>query len=204
MTFLTLSYPPKRLCLLMTQNASKVFMDHWILILCDKIFIGFCCGANSGLYVSIIRNLSGWNFSPKSHAPINHTYFINSEPVLQQDHHRDLGIIMSSDLSWSAHYSHLLSNSYKMLHLLRRIFSKAHCPFNKRALYVSLVKSKLMYNSLLWRPQLIKDIIVIELLQQRATKYILSDHSSSYKARLISFKLLPTRDCCTVTTYQSK
>ena len=48
-----------------------------------------------------------------------------------------------------------------------------------------------MYNSPLWHPQLIKDIIVIELLQRRATKYILSDNSSSYKDRLISLKLLP-------------
>ena len=48
-----------------------------------------------------------------------------------------------------------------------------------------------MYNSPLWHPQLIKDIIAIELPQQRATKYILSDYSSSYKAHLISLKLLP-------------
>ncbi len=79
----------------------------------------------------------------------------------------------------------------KMLHLLRRIFSTTHCPQNKRAPYVSLIRSKLMYNSPLWHPQLIKDITVIELVQQRATKYILSDYSSSYKARLITLKLLP-------------
>ena len=98
------------------------------------------------------------SFSPKSPAAINNTYFINSESVHQQDHHRDLGIIMSSDLSWSVHYCHILSNAYKMLHLLRQIFSTTHCPQNKRALYVSLIKSKLMYNSPLWRPQFIKDI----------------------------------------------
>ena len=80
---------------------------------------------------------------------------------------------------------------HKMLHLLRRIFSTTHCPQNKRALYVSLIRSKLMYNSPLWHPQLIKDITVIELVQWRATKYILSDYSSSYKARLITLKLLP-------------
>ena len=131
------------------------------------------------------------SFSPKSPAAIKNTYFINSEPVHQQDLHQDLGIIMSSDLSWSAHYCHILSNAYKMLHLLQQIFSTTHCPQNKRALYVSLIKSKLMYNSPLWHPQLIKDITVIELVQWRATKYILSDYSSSYKARLITLKLLP-------------
>ena len=80
---------------------------------------------------------------------------------------------------------------HKMLHLLQQIFSTTHFPQNKRALYVSLIRSKLMYNSPLWHPQLIKDITVIELVQWRATKYILSGYSSSYKARLITLKLLP-------------
>ena len=58
-------------------------------------------------------------------------------------------------------------------------------------LYLSLVRSKLTYCYQLWRPYLIKDIISLECVQRRATKFVLNDYSSNYKARLISLKLLP-------------
>ena len=130
-------------------------------------------------------------FSLKAPALISHTYYVNGEPALLHDTYRDLGIIMSNNISWTAHYQHILSKAYKMLHLLRRVFSNAHCPQTKRSLYLSLVKSKLLYNSPVWRPQFIKDITIIERIQRRATKYILNDYTSSYKIRLISLNLLP-------------
>ena len=52
-------------------------------------------------------------FSLKAPALISHTYYINGEPALLHDTHRDLGIIMSNNLSWTAHYQHILSKSYK-------------------------------------------------------------------------------------------
>ena len=36
-----------------------------------------------------------------------------------------------------------------------------------------------------------KDILTIEKIQRRATKFILNDFSSDYKSRLISLGLLP-------------
>ena len=38
---------------------------------------------------------------------------------------------------------------------------------------------------------LISDIVLIEKVQRRATKYILCDYNSDYKLRLIKLKLLP-------------
>ena len=40
-------------------------------------------------------------FSLKAPALISHTYYINGEPALLHDTHRDLGIIMSNNLSWT-------------------------------------------------------------------------------------------------------
>ena len=54
-------------------------------------------------------------------------------------------------------------------------------------LYLSLVKSHLTYCSQLWRPKLIKDMKSLEKVQRRATKYILNDYVSDYKARLHTF-----------------
>ena len=78
-----------------------------------------------------------------------------------------------------------------MLGLLRRTFARANCTTTKRALYQSMVKSKLTYCSPIWRPHLLKDIKAIETIQRRATKYILNDYCSCYKTRLISLHLLP-------------
>ena len=47
------------------------------------------------------------------------------------------------------------------------------------------------YCSPVWRPHLIKDIISLENVQRRATKFILNDFSSNYKLRLVSLGILP-------------
>ena len=57
-------------------------------------------------------------------------------------------------------------------------------------LYISLVRSQLLYCAPVWRPHLLKDISKIEQLQRRATKYILQDFSSDYKTRLTKLNLL--------------
>ena len=58
-------------------------------------------------------------------------------------------------------------------------------------LYLTLVRSQLMYCTPIWRPYLQKDIQNIERIQRRATKFILNDYDSNYKTRLLTLKLLP-------------
>ena len=58
-------------------------------------------------------------------------------------------------------------------------------------IYISIVQPNLLYCSPLWRPYLIKDIDLLERVQRRATKFILSDYSSDYKTRLIQLGMLP-------------
>ena len=77
------------------------------------------------------------------------------------------------------------------LSVIRRTFSHDAPPIVKRQLYLSLVRSQLSYGSQLWRPMFQKDIVLIESVQRRATRYILNDWSSSYRERLIHLNLLP-------------
>ena len=78
-----------------------------------------------------------------------------------------------------------------MLGLLRRSFKNTTSTPQKKLLYISLVRSQLMYCSPLWRPYLSKDICKIENIQRRATKYVLNNYRDDYKSRLISLNLLP-------------
>jgi len=61
----------------------------------------------------------------------------------------------------------------------------------QKQLYNSLVRSQLMFSSVLWKPYLIQHIQLLGRIQRRATKYILNDYTSNYKTCLIKLKLLP-------------
>ena len=58
-------------------------------------------------------------------------------------------------------------------------------------LYISLIRSQVLYYSQVWRPFLIKHINLLERIQRQATKWILNDHHVSYRSCLMSLQLLP-------------
>ena len=98
---------------------------------------------------------------------------------------------ISYDLSWSKHYEAISKKAYNQLYLIKRRFSNG-CPSSvKRMLYIALVRSQLTYCSPVWRPMFLHDIIRLEKIQRRATKFIVNDSSLSYRERLISLNLMP-------------
>ena len=118
------------------------------------------------------------------------TYYINNRCITSKQNHKDLGVLMRTDLSWSDHYDYILSKAYKTMGLLRRTLVQKSI-YARRILYLSLVRSVLTYCSPMWRPQYLKDIRVLENVQRRATKFILKDYKSCYKSRLLTLHLLP-------------
>jgi len=75
--------------------------------------------------------------------------------ISQQDSHKDLGIIISEDLSWNKHYSFITVRAYKILGLICRSISFPHCPSIMVKIYISLVRSQLLYCTQVWQPYLI-------------------------------------------------
>ena len=122
---------------------------------------------------------------------ISTQYYIAGSQVPIQETQKDLGILISSNLTWDLHISCIVSKAYKILGLLRRSFSKLHNPTAKKCLYISLVRSRLIYCSQIWRPQLIRDIFQLEQVQRRSTKFILDNYHSSYFDRLLELQMLP-------------
>ena len=86
-------------------------------------------------------------------------YKIADTQVLTSSSHKNLGIIISSDLSWDEHYKNIIPKTYRMLGLLHRSFSKHQIVTAKRNLYISLVRSQVIYCSVIWKPNHIKALL---------------------------------------------
>lgn len=117
-------------------------------------------------------------------------YYLDNIKIDGKDTIKDLGILITTDLTWTTHHNQIVSKAYRVLGLIRRSFSTNIIEIKKQ-LYLSLVRSHLVYCSVLWRPYQIKDILLLERVQRRATKYILNDYKSNYRSRLEKLSLLP-------------
>jgi len=67
---------------------------------------------------------------------VSTSYTIDDSSIMSSNTHRELGIILSTDLSWKDHYSHIASKAYKTLELLRHTFSRSINTTTKRNLYI--------------------------------------------------------------------
>ena len=118
-------------------------------------------------------------------------YHLDGSDIPIKQLQKDLGVLISSDLTWTSHISYITTKAYKILGLLRRTFGSLHNPMAKKKLYLTLVRSQVSYCSPVWRPHLSKDILLLEQVQRRSTKFILNDYHSSYFNRLVKLKILP-------------
>ena len=96
------------------------------------------------------------------HGSVPSPHFISGIEIPMVSSTRDLGVLIFDTLSWSDHIHRITSKAYKMLGLVRRSFSNKLPVSVKKSLYLSLVRSHLMYRSVIWRPYLCKDIILLE------------------------------------------
>ena len=67
---------------------------------------------------------------------------------------------------------------------LTRVFFASVAIQAKLTLYTSLVRSKMLYCSVIWRPLLLVDIKCLELVQRRATNFIIKGSDLDYRQRL--------------------
>ena len=134
--------------------------------------------------MSITRNVS----------PVISSYMLQNAPVQRNDAQKDLGILVCKDLKWNCHVLEAASKANRMLGFIRRSTLEVKIQSTRKALYKALVMSNLSYSSQVWAPQSVKLIEIIERVQRRATKYILSlpyRTDISYKERLRLTELIP-------------
>ena len=87
----------------------------------------------------LFNNTKVVQISFKSHLPTSYT--IGTSSITKVESHKDLGITLSSNLSWDAHYDHIIAKAYSILGLLRRTFSPQNPSRSKKQLYIYIYLS---------------------------------------------------------------
>jgi len=105
---------------------------------------------------------------------------------------KDLGVYISSDLSWTRHIQDITARANRILGMLKRTFTSRD-PIIWKKLYTSLVRPNLEFAVQVWNPYLEKDINMIERVQRRATKIAKLD-CRNYNERLKILELTTLKE----------
>ena len=116
------------------------------------------------------------------------------QPLQRVDTYKYLGLLVSSDLSWSDHVSSIRSKARKLLGMLYRRFyahSNSDALFH---LYQSLVRPHLEYASSVWSPYRIGEIKALEDIQKFALRICRKTWDQSYQSLLELFQIPTLED----------
>ena len=110
----------------------------------------------------------------RKRTPLLNQCLINENMLEQVFITKDLGVLITNNLSWSKHIESIVSKANKTLGLIKRICREVKNINTRRILYCTLVRPKLEYASSVWSPYTIKHRMLVENVQRRATKFILN------------------------------
>ena len=116
-------------------------------------------------------------------------YSTSKGPLLPVDQLRDLGVSISSNLSWSPHIRSICQKARQKAAWVLSVFHSRR-PDVILTLYKSLVRSLLEYCSPLWNPSKITDIQELEGVQQTITSKIAGCQDLNYWERLKKLSLM--------------
>ena len=108
---------------------------------------------------------------------------LNNCPLSVLTQTRDLGIIVSDNLSPTAHVMDIVSKAHRRSALILRAFTSQDVKLLIRA-YIVYVRPLLEHNTVIWSPYFVKDIEAIERVQRRFTKRLRGYRNYSYAERL--------------------
>ena len=126
--------------------------------------------------------------------PSNYPYAMNGSLLGGVEQEKNLGVWISSDLTWNKQVVEQSSKANKLLGFMKRSCKKIRNPRTRRCPFLAIVRPHLGYATQIWAPQTIELIKQVERVQRRASKFILNlpyDCQISYKNRLKASKLLP-------------
>ena len=117
------------------------------------------------------------------------SYVLGGCPLVESHFVKDLGVLISSPVSFKNHVASVVSRANRMLGLLKRIFSM-NDQDNLVLLYKCYVRPLLEFASILWCPHQQYIVVQLEKVQKRFTKFFATLRDLPYRERLKSLNLL--------------
>ncbi len=117
-------------------------------------------------------------------------YYLGNTRLEHSSCEKDLGIYIDNKLKFDTHIRVKVNKANRVLGAIRRSFSFLNKE-NFLKLYISLVRPHLEYGNPIWYPRYVKDIIIIENVQRRASKMIPDIKDKPYTERF-KYLNLPT------------
>jgi len=109
-----------------------------------------CVAFRMEMYISSIY---GTTIHLSFRTTLNITYYIDQDKIPKLDSHHDLRIIISNNLSWRNHYTHISVKAYRTVELICRIFNRLSSFEIISLLTLTSRKNPAMYNQIY--PQLL-------------------------------------------------
>ena len=104
---------------------------------------------------------------------------------------KDLGVMVTKDLTWSNHVRYVTAKANRMLGFIKRNCAGIINKDALKLLYVSLVRSHLCHCSEVWAPQTSMLMMEVEKVQRHASRFICKNNNNYYRDRLTGLNLLP-------------
>ena len=128
---------------------------------------------------------------------------MEGKPLDIVDHTRLLGLIVSSDLSWSRNTQYIIKRANSRMELLRRISNFSAPMKDLVQIYITYIRSILEQSCVIWHSTLTQeDCDSLERVQKNALRNILKEKYISYENSLnivqLKLYLKEEKNCCTL------
>ena len=120
-------------------------------------------------------------FTRKKTYKIEYSYKLSGHYLQPVNHHKYLGVMLSTDRKWNTHFDKITSKANSMLGFARRNLGSAPRKVKIQA-YKSLVRPHVEYCSSVWDPHTNRNIQKIEAIQRPCVQLVSSRITTQGKA----------------------
>lgn len=119
--------------------------------------------------------------------PLVYTYQYEQSPLVRVETVKDLGVTLDHALTFHDHVNRIVQEALHLFALLRRFGRDLFDPHAILQVYIGLVRSKMEFASVVWRPQYAGQIQRLEGVQKKFVKFALrnlpwsGDHMPCYQ-----------------------